>query len=864
MNTCRSTNYFIAWQRRATASTLQNISERRLPLGTPSDRLPLPPPRRERTSAHIKTVKAEDMEHDQSWTSPSEPPLYADTWPPFKSLSSRGKREFSSSDSVTEDQLRVADLATAKLERQSKRILENDLALSASKASKPKATQKPGSKQWLSLESTDSSDGDNTTATKPFQKSPLDAHAKVFRPSSRESSRSHDFEPLRKDSAYLSMDEGEFQLVTNRKTRSSARPAVGLSAYQVKVDDKPFSIATPINEREIYEVFGNPLPPLAYFSSAEGTRNGQVSFAIHPNGDISAQQWSSDKYQWHNIGQFSNVRKRTEGNLASHRLKGETEMHSLQQQTLAYFRAVAKQREAMDMGLPFGTRELQAVMPKVPVERAVRKLLDAPPALTSPARSTTQQSSSVKESQTHSAWGLRYQRLQDLSSPTNSSLQQEVSSPTPDEGFSTRAYNISPRGLTSLNNLTFGTQPTVRDRTPASESFRLPKFQRPPLARHVLSEPPQYTGTMSARNTAQPSSDLCSPISPATYTSSLEKAQSHADAAADVASLTQHHFTKACLNKMLDAASSRKPDNTTATRTVLHDPFQGHSPKALPDLRHQQFQVTTAQQPQMKSLGRGRSWSETQLDHSHPFLTRRPAALSDQKDSSRDLRVSEPDFSYKSKPVKIIDIKLPPMTDEELAYYSRPTPQNFNGPFFMGSPDVPNEAIQKTHDEELNDWFWKSQSTIQRQDEHFQYIKAAHYQSIDSGVPKTSPEPIGTPSTSAPRKSREQEPFNETSTRLLLAVHDSLSQYTHGPLEQRRDYLAPFCDPPEWCIDKGPNGNNSFFGQDWGQPPERISRDSRYRPLPYEGKFGNFDNFDIHRGSNVRDAQLFGARNRFF
>ena len=48
---------------------------------------------------------------------------------------------------------------------------------------------------------------------------------------------------------------------------------------------------------------------------------------------------------------------------------------------------------------------------------------------------------------------------------------------------------------------------------------------------------------------------------------------------------------------------------------------------------------------------------------------------------------------------------------------------------------------------------------------------------------------------------------------------------------------------PEWCVDQGVGGNDSFFGEDWGAPPPRVGRDPRYQPVHHEGKFTVFENF---------------------
>ena len=55
---------------------------------------------------------------------------------------------------------------------------------------------------------------------------------------------------------------------------------------------------------------------------------------------------------------------------------------------------------------------------------------------------------------------------------------------------------------------------------------------------------------------------------------------------------------------------------------------------------------------------------------------------------------------------------------------------------------------------------------------------------------------------------------------------------------------------PEWCIDQGARGNESFFGEDWGAPPPRVGRDPRYQPIHHEGKFTAFDNFGRKRSND--------------
>ncbi|KAF2229052.1 hypothetical protein EV356DRAFT_24715 [Viridothelium virens] len=82
-----------------------------------------------------------------------------------------------------------------------------------------------------------------------------------------------------------------------------------------------FQLSTSHNRNEVLKVFGDSLPGPDYLQHNTGSLDGQVQFIQHPNGDVSAHQWTASLYQWTNLGQYSNTRKRIEGQLASDRIK---------------------------------------------------------------------------------------------------------------------------------------------------------------------------------------------------------------------------------------------------------------------------------------------------------------------------------------------------------------------------------------------------------------------------------------------------------------------------------------------------------------------------------------------------------------
>jgi hypothetical protein len=181
----------------------------------------------------------------------------------------------------------------------------------------------------------------------------------LSRPISRISSHTQSSsyaESERRDSSFLESDD--FQIFTGRKKSRAAIPT-----FNEKPTQQNPTVEATFSKRDITDVFGNELPGPGFMDGNPGTLDGQLQFIQHPNGDVSAHQWSASRFGWENIGQFSNIRKKIEGQLAADRLKGETAWQSLQQNTLAYFRTVAKQREADAMGLPFTVKDIAACLP---------------------------------------------------------------------------------------------------------------------------------------------------------------------------------------------------------------------------------------------------------------------------------------------------------------------------------------------------------------------------------------------------------------------------------------------------------------------------------------------------------------------
>lgn len=851
----------------------------------------------------------------------------------------------------------MTELAAAKLERQNKHINDTEPSLLSgllkSKSTSPSKT----SKSWKPFDFTQdtSDDTESVTATEQSRSnSALDVHAREFRPSSAFDLISP---AMSRQNSHTTADAGHgFQLVTGRNQKASTARPTGLNAYEVKAEDKPATVTAPFNKREVNDVFGNDLPTPDILASEPGEKEGQVKFIIHPNGDVSAQQWSAAQFQWHNIGQYSNIRKRTEGQLASDRLKGQTESQTLQQNTLVYFRALGKQREAAVMGLPFGAKEIQSCLPHVSVEQNVNSapFQSSPPekifttAATDPVHTSKQESELLRR-----PWMYDTSHAAPMSSPFNS---------TPSlfghRNKSTGTVESSEK-RSLLNSLAFGSlpavstsQPFVTQRVgtaqPPSADVRpttatLPatvitgfhnpisfddsdseddvylrglqsSVNNPAEHRYVggtprdgveeelmqqlhnqeryinnirsnsvlgrsghTAPPSQVQGTehdsdasllrrnamkdylnrvanISDRQTACDNPLIEDNLGTMRQTREQEGDRNGWRSPPPTAVGEYTHSIESYLQSMMtqlpaqqerdsrlfeELDRGRKTSNVATARTVLHDPLRHSAAKSVPEAVLRSSLSRTAGLPVV-----GVSQQANSGIVSPPRL--RGGHIMRQDSNTTDLSVSEPESGWRDRLVKVVTFNNPQPTNEQSALRSEPTRQDWHGPFFTDTH--PQAANEKDYDDELRDWYYGG-NTIERQDEFFRRIKDAHYQTpalnTPSKLPRASVGTIGrssTTTTSMPHKSQASVPdFNEDMTRLLIPVLENLSSYVQGPPEKRHGYFARYAPPPEWCIDKTVGGNQSFFGEEWGKPPARIGRDSRYRPLAFEGRFGGFE-----------------------
>ena len=96
------------------------------------------------------------------------------------------------------------------------------------------------------------------------------------------------------------------------------------------------------------------------------------------------------------------------------------------------------------------------------------------------------------------------------------------------------------------------------------------------------------------------------------------------------------------------------------------------------------------------------------------------------------------------------------------------------------------------------------------------------------------------------RSTNSSAPSNDIDD-MLKQVCVNMASYISDRENGTNGYFGRYARVPEWCIDKGPRGNESFFG-DWGVPPSRVGRDPRYRPTFHEGRYTVFEEMDRRGG----------------
>ena len=727
-------------------------------------------------------------------------------------------------------------LAAAKLERQKKRIEEAEAALTAPQQADRQRQNSRGKGKWKPFDfggdSTQHSthDGGNFVA---------ESRINVFRAPSRGTSLTRPMSRMSQQTAVTDIDQhdtlgddSDFQLWTGRKGRKNP----GLNAFEDRQPARQTTVEATFNKREMTDVFGNELPGPGYVDSNPGLVNGQVQFIQHPNGDVAAHQWSEARFEWENIGHFSNIRKKTEGQLAADRLKGETAWQALQQNTLAYFRTIAKQREAAVMGMPFGAKEIQATLPDMPRVKTPPVLqtykhhafdtqaepADArwsPPTLKAPTEPRAFRVEHAYPGSKNTQPNLRFNPyLNYTSAPDNSHQDDPFVSGDQYGGTYTGQQRQSSQEAPRNRHRTYGQM--YSDTTTRRYEYRAYPPAPQPQYQVSSGDVPRYR---SVHQDAQ---------------AALLRAQQARD------------FTHQ------DLLAARRGLDTTIFRPTVHYQYaQGSKaenlPTSDPEEDFQQMkrasEARSAMRESLMKLGQTaerRNLSQSNIGRTvlyDPFQHQSPAEKAPKATNTRtnDTQAVNMNGSWLNQAsVASLSVETPketsplaPLVASSYADYDTSFTQasHFRGssnttltqqtPGLVLSEPLGDQAkkagTKQTHDEELSNW-WKSGTKFARHEEYYDRITASNHR-------------FGTSASSA-----QDKPGVVDMTRLLIPVYENLASYIDKPMGR---------PAPVWAVERSPQASRSFFDHDGAvELPDRYgsgSRRGRWEAvMPAFGGFG--------------------------
>ena len=279
------------------------------------------------------------------------------------------------------------------------------------------------------------------------------------------------------------------------------------------------------------------------------------------------------------------------------------------------------------------------------------------------------------------------------------------------------------------------------------------------------------------------------------------------------------------------AESEARGDLPKATRTVLYDPLARGS----------------MGQPQPNSLDTTAGAPEAEKEA---------------------LRTSDP-LPWHNRPVSIFNSPTAYTFDEtqEREYHALPSfpPGLCPGNEYIYSLAQPPKRVERST-EELEAW-WHNDARAQGipratlnelSDARYSKDPPGYRRSTDSFSTVASPisAKTGSPiaaigaerAAKSSRSTNSNAPSNDIDD-MLKQVCINFAGYISDRENGKSDYFGRYAPVPEWCIDKGPRGDESFFG-DWGVPPNRVGRDPRYRPTFHEGRYTVFEEMDRRGGQS--------------
>lgn len=323
----------------------------------------------------------------------------------------------------------------------------------------------------------------------------------------------------------------------------------------------------------------------------------------------------------------------------------------------------------------------------------------------------------------------------------------------------------------------------------------------------------------------------------------------------DPAPYTGYHANVQHLESVAEN-SEAEIEEDDSPRTVLHDPMAHHSA-----IRATTTETASTMMPPVSSLmsfhGQGYQSAQSQLASS----SQDHLAFTDTRTNEATLEVlprQGRDFTAPSAPqmarVRGTGPAYPP-SHASFAHHDDHYGQHvFDPSYNQPGPSTNHSSLNPLHQlsatQERNDrdnfaasysWFHQTHPANDRNlqavaaEIHARNVIIARNNAGSSTTARTArplPTPIGheravAAGRAAPATNLRVNPSAQDGIDLMSGVITNFRDYTHGT-----GVGGPFAHwtrPAEHVIDNTPNGNNSFFDQGWGAPPDRVGRDPRYQ-----------------------------------
>ncbi|KAF2839076.1 hypothetical protein M501DRAFT_1057376 [Patellaria atrata CBS 101060] len=555
------------------------------------------------------------------------------------------------------------------------------------------------------------------------------------------------------------------------------------------------------NECQITRVFGKELPTPRYleFNSTLHVTDGTVQCVRHPNNDVSAHQWSTGESRWVNIGQYSNARKRIEGQMASERLWDETTKEFSQQHTLEYFRALSEQREEeFKVG-----RVKPSIRPLLTqINRTIAEAQLNRSKLNTSA-SQNQRTPAISEHTMSFPSSMFYRPDSGMQTMEDPFVDASKPSTTLKNGEPTFEQNAGNSGYRFRVPPSMTPQPfSISSRTESADTkFIFAEQERCRIQQTLWPE--QRQQVLSDIHVGE---DAASVI----HRGPVISAPTEAIATPDLVKVpATREFLMDYIMKNGDTTTALSM-STGPARTVLNDPVRlATRPLAVappvtsePTYQNNQMISPIMRPPPGLPTAQSSPLSRVTLLDSVPepessFRERQRRAL---EDATLDKHLNEEEEGKWG---------FPPCRD----FPGPPTRQNFNGPFFTDVARKPRELgpwpifLKPMQSREKQVW-WNSGKQRARQSAAIDALNV--------------PAPPGF----------QSHPVDQVTNHLLIGVYDNLASYVKGIPEDRKEQpFAKYKQSADWCIDQTYEASKSFLGEDWGKAPNRIGRDPRYRPM---------------------------------